>query len=185
MNDGSDGAYGGRLAQPVLLVDGQIVGKEPALRVVQAQDADAGYVYQTPYARPHTRLDNVERRHHVVPEHHVRRVVARGRDGRRVHHRAEGPLADQGVCLPGVGQVSVNFRCGGSVRQVSGDDIVPGRPQHRHDSAPDHAESTSHQHTRIPSHHHPVSAQQVSRLRGHCAGGDDDALSPVPQHPTG
>lgn len=80
----------------------------------------------------------------------MRRVVSWFRDGCRVYHRVEARVADQGICLPGIRQVSMDFRRGGRAGQVGGDHVVPGRPQDGNDGAPDHSAGAGQQHTHYP-----------------------------------
>ena len=81
----------------------------------------------------------------------MRRVLPRGRDGCRVHHRLKARVADQGTCLPRISQVSVHIGRGEGAGQVGGDDTMPGQAQLRHHGAPDHARGTGHQHIHIPA----------------------------------
>ena len=92
----------------VLLVDRDVVGQERALGEEVARDGLARDVHEAADAGADRRLERVERRHQVVGEHPVRRVVRRVGDRGGVDDGVVAAHDREGVA--GVGQVGLLVR---------------------------------------------------------------------------
>jgi hypothetical protein len=90
----------------MLFVDGQVFRPHAAGGVVQAQDTHAGNVDEPTHPSLYARLNDVERGHHVVLVHRVRRMMPRLGDRSGVDHRLiPSPITDQPMGGLSVGEI--------------------------------------------------------------------------------
>ena len=116
----------------MLLVDRHVVGQEGPLGKEEAGDGLAGDVDEPRDAEADRGLEHVERRHQVVLEDHVRRVLRRVGDRARVDDGVDA--SDDRERVARVGQVGLEIlpRLVGkrplepAAREIGGADVIAG-----------------------------------------------------------
>ena len=143
---------GVRVLRPdgVGLVDRDVVGQEAALGEEEAGHGLARDVDDAPRPEPDRGLQHVERRHQVVAEHRVGRVLRRLGDGGGVHHGVMA--AHDRVRVAGIGQVGLRVgdalaarRLEQRAREVRRRDLVAGGVEGGDGGGPDLAAGAGHE----------------------------------------